>query len=67
MPIPKEILQVPRSVNTVVIAYGKDKNRYAVRKRIGCKYDHGRRLPVNGPIIGHIVDGKYIPKPGQES
>ena len=47
---------------TIVIAYGKNKDRYAVRERIGCKYKHGRRIPVNGPTIGHIVGGKYVPR-----
>ena len=61
MPIPKEILDVERPVNTIVIAYGKDKNHYAVRKRIGCRNDNGRHLPVNGPTIGHIINGKYVP------
>ena len=61
MPIPADILAVERPVNTVVIAYGKNKDHYAVRKRIGCKYVNGRNLPVNGPTIGHIVNGKFIP------
>jgi len=61
MPIPKEILEVERPTNTVVIAYGKDKNHYGVRQRVGCKKDGGRRLPVNGPTIGHIVNGLYVP------
>ena len=61
MPIPKEILEVERPTNTVVIAYGKDKNRYGVRQRIGCRNDGGRHLPINGPTIGHIVNGQYVP------
>ena len=61
MPIPQSILAVKRPVNTVVISYGKDKNLYAVRQRTGCKYVDGRRVPVNGPTIGHIVGGAYIP------
>ena len=61
MPIPKTILDVERPKNTVVICYGKNKDRYAVRKRVGCKYVDGRHLPKNGPTIGHILDGKYIP------
>ena len=61
MPIPKEILEVKRPTNTVVIAYGKDKNHYGVRQRVGCRNDGGRHLPVNGPTIGHIVDGLYVP------
>jgi hypothetical protein len=61
MPIPRDILSVPRPINTVVIAYGKNGNRYGVRKRTGCKYVDGRRIPVNGPTVGHIVDGSYVP------
>ncbi|MBQ8069263.1 MAG: transposase [Bacteroidales bacterium] len=61
MPIPAAILAVDRPKNTVVIAYGKDKSLYAVRQRVGCKNVGGRHLPVNGPTIGHIVDGAYVP------
>lgn len=61
MPIPREILDVPRPKNTVVIAYGSGKKRYAVRQRVGCRNAGGRHLPVNGPTIGHIVDGAYVP------
>ena len=61
MPIPPEILAVKRPVNTVVIAYGKNKNLFAVRQRIGCKYVNGKRRPVNGPTIGRIRDGRYVP------
>ena len=61
MAIPKMILAVERPKNTVVIAYGRDKNLYAVRQRVGCKYVNGRHVPVNGPTIGHIVGGRYVP------
>jgi len=61
MPIPQEILSVERPKNTIVIAYGKDKHLYAVRQRVGCKNIDGRHVPVNGPTIGHITDGRYIP------
>lgn len=61
MPIPEHILAVERPVNTVVIMYGKNKDRFAVRQRLGCKRVNGRNLPVNGPTIGHIVDGRYVP------
>lgn len=61
MPIPEEILSVSRPTNTVVIAYGKNKDRYAVRKRIGCRNVDGRHLPVNGPTIGHIINFEYVP------
>lgn len=65
MPIPREILDVERPTNTVVICYGKNKNLYAVRQRIGCKNVNGRHIPINGPTIGHIVDGKFVPIPSQ--
>ncbi|MCD7744851.1 MAG: transposase [Lachnospiraceae bacterium] len=61
MPIPREVLDVKRPVNTVVIAYGKNKDLYAVRQRIGCKYVNGRHVPINGPTIGHIVNLVYVP------
>ena len=61
MPIPQDILSVHRPKNTVVIAYGKDKNLYAVRQRVGCRRKNGRNLPINGPTIGHIIDGVYVP------
>ena len=61
MGIPEEIRKVERPANTVVVAYGKEKDKYAVRSRIGCRNVDGRRVPVEGPIIGHIVDGRYIP------
>ena len=69
MPIPQDILSVPRPKNTVVITYGKDKSLYAVRQRVGCRNDNGRHLPVNGPTIGHIIDGIYVPidKDGPDS
>jgi hypothetical protein len=62
MPVPKEILAVERSKNTVVVMYGKAKNLFAVRERVGCTYDHGRRIPINGKTVGHIIDGKYVSK-----
>ena len=65
MPIPREILDVERPTNSVVICYGKNKDLYAVRQRIGCKNIDGRHVPVNGPTIGHIIDGKYVPIPVQ--
>lgn len=60
MPIPKEILAVKRPKNTIVYAYGKNKDKYAVKERVGCKYCNGRRIPVTGGTIGHIVDYKYV-------
>lgn len=60
MATPKDILAVKRPKNTVVVTYGKDRNLYAVRQRVGCRRVGGRNLPVTGPTIGHIVDGKYV-------
>ena len=65
MPIPREILDVKRPKNSVVICYGKNKDLFAVRQRVGCKNVDGRHVPVNGPTIGHIVNGEYIPIPVQ--
>lgn len=61
MPIPSEILAVWRPPNTVVHAYGKNKDKYGVRQRIGCRYEDGKHKPINGPTIGHIIDGVYVP------
>ena len=63
MPIPPEILKVERPKNTNVICYGKNKDKYAVRQRIGCKNVNGRHLPVNGPVIGHIINYQYVEIP----
>ena len=61
MGVPEEIRKVERPKNTVVVAYGKNGDKYAVRSRVGCRYEDGRRIPVEGAIVGHIVDGRYIP------
>ena len=61
MAIPREILAVERPRNTFVIAYGKDKRLYAVRRYIGCRREGKRNIPIKGPTIGHIRDGRYIP------
>ena len=61
MGVPSEILKVNRPKNTIVRVYGKNNDRYSVKERIGCKYSNGKRLPITGPTIGHIIDGKYVP------
>ena len=63
MAVPASTRKVPRPVNTIVIDNGKDgPNRYAVRERSGTKYvPGGNPQPRNGKVIGHIVDGKYVP------
>ena len=66
MAIPAEILGIERPKNTIVIRTNKtEPAHYAVRSRLGCIYDHGRRIPKNGPVIGHIdTETKvYIPLP----
>ena len=67
MAVPQVVRDVPRPKNTVVIPYGKDKAGFAVRARIGCKYKDGKRCPVNGPIIGYIINMEYVPKKPDES
>ncbi len=64
MAVPKSIREVPRPVNTVVIDNGNDgPTRYAVRERKGIQYvSGGNPQPKNGKVIGHIVDGVYVPK-----
>ena len=59
--VPESIRKIPRPVNTIVQAT-KNPNVYMVIKRIGCKNVGGRRVPVNGPVVGHIVDGIYVEK-----
>lgn len=66
MPIPQSILEVPRPKNTVVTVYGKNKDKFAVRQRVGCRRVGTRNLPINGPTIGHIIDGKYVPNETQK-
>lgn len=63
MAVPEEIRNVPRPKNTVVVE-NKDEGpkHYAVRQRNGSVYIPGKNpRPVNGKVIGHIYDGKFIP------
>ncbi|MDO5861900.1 MAG: transposase [Thermoplasmata archaeon] len=66
MGVPEEIRKVPRPTNTVVVAYGKNKDKYAVKERVGCRSVGGRKLPVDGRIVGHIVNGRYVPREVEE-
>lgn len=63
MAVPEEIRKVPRPVNTIVEDNGRDgPNRYSVRERASTKYvAGGNPQPRNGKVIGHIVDGVYVP------
>lgn len=64
MAVPKHIREVARPVNTVVVDNGKEgPTRYAVRERKSVRYvPGGNPQPQNGKVIGHIVDGAYVPK-----
>lgn len=71
MAIPKEIRDVPRPSNTVVVENRTEgPKRYAVRARLGTKYvPHGNPQPINGEVIGYIYGGKFHPRcddPGNE-
>lgn len=64
MSVPIEIRQVSRPVNTVVCDCGRPgPKQYIVRSRLGVKYVKGKNpQPKNGPVIGYIFEGKYVPK-----
>lgn len=59
MAIPEEVLKVERPVNTIVKKIG---DKYAVIQRIGCVRKNGKNYPVDGKVIGHIRDLKYVKK-----
>lgn len=72
MTVPEAIRAIERPPNTVVIAYGKNMDRYAVKIRIGCDRIEGKKnpRPRTGPTIGHIVrengrgEWRYVPNDG---
>lgn len=55
--VPENIRKVERPTNTVVAPSSKE-GVYLVRERKGFK----NGMPVNGKVIGHIIDGKYVSK-----
>ena len=63
MSVPKSIRKIPRPSNTIVVDNGREgPNRYAVRARAGIKYiPGGNPQPRNGQVIGHIINGTYVP------
>ena len=63
MAVPEEIRKVSRPLNTVVVENKTEGVRkYAVRARKGLKRIPGKHSqPVNGPVIGYIFNGEYIP------
>ena len=69
MAVPDYIRKVPRPVNTIVEDNGRDgPNRYAVRERVSTRYiPGGNPQPRNGKVIGHIHDGRFVPKQAPSS
>ena len=70
MAVPEYIRKVKRPVNTIVDDNGRDgPNRYAVRVRASVRYVKGKKnpQPKNGKVIGHIVDGRYVPVQRKDS
>lgn len=69
MRVPETIRKVARPVNTVVEDSGRDgPNRYIVRERSSIRYvPGGNPQPKNGKVIGHIIDGVYVPVSRQSS
>lgn len=64
MGVPKEIRDVERPANTIVVDNGRDgAKRWAVRERKSSgAYIPGRNpQPVNGGVIGHIIDFRFVP------
>jgi hypothetical protein len=63
MSVPAEIRAVKRPKNTIVDDNGgTGPNRYSVRQRGVSKYVAGKNpQPHNGKVIGHIIDGKFVP------
>lgn len=64
MAVPEEIRRVPRPRNTFVV--DSKTGVYSVREKLGCGYyvdENGKahRPSKNGKIVGHIVDGVYVP------
>jgi len=60
MGIPMEIRQVPRPPNTIVYAYGKNRNLYGVKQRVFVQAGD-RVVQKDGPTVGHIVGLRYVP------
>lgn len=61
MRIPEEIRKVERPPGTVVYVYGKGGDRYGVKKRIFTEVN-GKVVQRDGPTIGSIVNGVFVPR-----
>ena len=67
MAVPEDIRKIERPTNTFVCDADK-RGRYAVREKIGCGYyvdaaGKRHRPSKNGRVVGHIIDGVYVPLP----
>jgi len=64
MAVPEGIRLVERPTNTIVDDNGGDGPlRFAVRERANIKYvPGGNPQPSNGRVIGHIIEGRFVPK-----
>ena len=63
MVVPENIRNVPRPRNTVICPNRKPgPYQWAVRCRSGTRYIPGKGTqPINGPVVGHIIGGKFYP------
>ena len=63
MGVPENIRNVDRPKNTIVDDSGREGvNRYSVRVRSGVTYvRNGNPQPGNGKVIGHIINGRFVP------
>lgn len=63
MAVPEEIRKVRRPVNTIVEDnHNSGSNKYSVRERTYVEYvKGGNPRPKNGKVIGHIINGVYVP------
>ena len=55
-----EVRKVERPEGTIVYAYGKNGDRYGVKRREFVEVD-GKVVQKDGLTIGHIIDLKYVP------
>ena len=62
---PESTRKIKRPLNAIAQAT-KNPNVYMAIKGIGCKYVDRIRIPVNGPVAGHIIDGKHFEKQASE-
>ena len=63
MPVPEAIRKVDRPANTIVEERKTDgPKKYPVRERKCVKYvPGGNPQPINGKVIGYIIDYKFVP------